>query len=190
MTKILAFSGSSRKASLNQCLVDAASALCRDGGAEVTSVNLGDLDLPLYNGDFEDEHGVPEAAEDLRSTMVQHDGFLISCPEYNGSITPLLKNTIDWVSRAGAGEVSPFRGKTAALVSASPGALGGLRGLVHVRAILGGVGVLVVPTQCAVGSAMDAFDDTGSLAKEPQAKLLGATVHQLLHVTSSLRDAT
>jgi NAD(P)H-dependent FMN reductase len=105
----------------------------------------------------------------LKRLMVEHDGLLIASPEYNSSITAVLKNTIDWVSRRAGDEVPlvAFRGKVATLMSASPGALGGLRALVHVRSILGNIGVIVLPEQIAVAKAHEAFNPDGSL-KDPK----------------------
>ena len=167
--RILAFSGSSRIGSFNQTLVKIAAAGARQAGAEVTVLNLGDYELPLFNEDLE-KAGQPVNAEKLKAIFEEHDGLLISCPEYNSSITPLLKNTIDWVSRPTEGKppLSPYQGKIAGLMSASPGALGGLRGLVHVRAILGNIGVTVIPKQMAISNAGKAFDDEGNLKDEKQ----------------------
>lgn len=131
----------------------------------VTEISLRDFPMPLFDEDWERDQGLPEATLRLKSLFREHAGLLIACPEYNSSITPLLKNTLDWVSRPAPGEspLAAFRGKSAALLSGSPGALGGLRGLVHVRAILGNIGVMVLPDQVAVGMAHDAFDGVGSL---------------------------
>ena len=169
--KILAFSGSARSDSTNKKLANSAAEAARAAGAEVTLIDLRDFPMPLYDGDLETNHGLPEHANRLKSLIRAHDGLLISCPEYNSSITPLLKNTIDWTSRPAPGETGPacLDGKVAAILSASPGALGGLRGLVHVRAILGNMGVLVLPTQVAVGQAYQAFAPDGQL-KDPKQK--------------------
>ncbi len=117
----------------------------------------------------------------LKELFAQHKGLMISCPEYNSSITPLLKNTIDWLSRASEGEapLAAFRGKIAGLLGASPGALGGLRCLVHVRSILGNIGVWVAPTQVAVGKAHAAFADDGSLTDESARKRLAGLINEL-----------
>ena len=123
----------------------------------------------------------------LKALFLAHDGLLFACPEYNSSVTPLWKNTIDWVSRPAPGETSLqcFDGKVAALCSASPGALGGLRGLVHVRAILGNIGVLVLPAQVAVPKANEAFQPDGSL-KDPKQQAsvekLARSLADLLHL--------
>jgi len=163
--RILAFSGSARKESFNQKLVSIAAAGAEEAGASVTLISLADFPMPLFNEDLEAESGLPENAWRLRQLFLQHDGLLISCPEYNSSITPLLKNTIDWVSRPVADEpgLAAYQNKVAALISASPGGLGGLRGLVHVRAILGNIGVLVLPKQIAIGQAHEAFADDKTL---------------------------
>ncbi|MHC4957015.1 MAG: NADPH-dependent FMN reductase [Planctomycetota bacterium] len=161
MPKILALAGSTRSGSFNKRLAALAAERARAAGAEVSLVDLRDFAMPLYDGDLEAEHGVPETANELRALMTSHDGLLLACPEYNGSITAVLKNAIDWVSRPVEGEapMAAFRGKVAGLLAASPGALGGLRGLVHVRAILSGIGMYVVPTQAAVGKAHEALED-------------------------------
>ena len=133
-------------------------------------IDLRDLPLPLFDGDLEDKEGLPENAKRLKALLRAHDGLLISSPEYNSSITGVLKNAIDWASRAETDDEPAlvcFRGKIAALLSASPGALGGLRGLVHLRAILGNIGVIVLPDQVAVSAAHEAFDESGKL-KDPK----------------------
>jgi chromate reductase, NAD(P)H dehydrogenase (quinone) len=164
--RILAFAGSTRAGSFNKKLIRVAADAAREAGSEVTLIDLRDFPLPLFDGDLEDASGLPENAKKLKELMRSHDGFLISSPEYNSSITGVLKNTIDWASRDETDDEPPlvcFRGKVASLMSASPGGLGGLRGLVHLRAILGNIGVIVLPDQVAVGAAHEAFDDDGKL---------------------------
>lgn len=162
--KILAFSGSIRTGSINSQALEHAIAGAREAGAEVTHIDLRDYPLPLMNEDLEASHGVPSAAVQLKTLFKAHDGLLLACPEYNSSITPLLKNTLDWVSRTHAGEsgLVPYQGKWAALVSASTGNLGGIRGLRHVREILTTLQVLVIPQQMAVSQADKALADPGS----------------------------
>jgi len=166
--RILAFSGSARRDSFNQKLVHEAAQGAEQVGAEVTIVNLGDYPLPIMDEDLEREQGTPENAAKLKALFLAHDGLLIAAPEYNSSITPLLKNAIDWVSRPAEGEepLAAYQGKTAALMSASPGGLGGLRGLTHLRSILGNIGVLVLPGQIAISQAHEAFDAAGILKDE------------------------
>ncbi len=188
--RILAFSGSSRKGSFNQMLVGIAAEGAREAGAEVSLISLADYPMPLYNGDLEREQGIPGAAMAFKRQLSQHDGLLIACPEYNGSITPLLKNSIDWASRQ-AGDEAPlacFRGKLIGLMSASPGQLGGLRGLVHVRAILGNLGCLVLPEQVVVGQAGEAFDGHGGLKDEKRAASARALGGELAGMVRRLKS--
>ncbi len=189
LAKILAFSGSAREGSLNQQLVRIAAAEARAAGAEVTELNFRDLPLPLYDQDLEAREGLPDNVLKLKQLMKAHQGFLIACPEYNSSITPLLKNAIDWASRPEPGDpplgLVCFRGKVTALLAASPGGLGGLRGLNHVRDILGNIGVLVLPDQLAVGNAYDAFEN-GKLKNESQQSTVTAIAKRLVEVVSKL----
>jgi chromate reductase, NAD(P)H dehydrogenase (quinone) len=166
--KILALAGSARKDSFNRKLVQVAAEGARSAGADVTVLNLKDYPLPFFDEDLEREEGTPENASKLKQLFLEHDGLLISSPEYNSSIAPLLKNAIDWVSRPAEGEprLAAYQGKVAAIMAASPGALGGLRGLVHVRSILSSIGVIVLPDQVAIPNAYEAFDDTGRLKDE------------------------
>src|SRR5262249_15022647 len=155
--RILAFAGSTRRESFNKKLLQHAAKGAREAGAEVTLLDLKDIPLPLFDQDLEAEHGMPDNGAKLKKLFIDHDGLLIASPEYNSSVTAVLKNALDWVSRPAPGEPSlvAFRGKVAALLSASPGALGGLRGLVHVRSILGNIGVIVLPEQFAVPRAQE-----------------------------------
>ena len=169
--KILAFAGSARQASFNKLVVKIAVEGARAAGAQVTYLDLRDLPMPLFDEDLEAKEGLPENVRKFKQLMMAHQGFLIASPEYNGSITPLLKNAIDWASRPLPGEppfaLSCFRDKVAVLMSASPGGLGGLRGLTHVRTILSGIGVLVLPEQIAIPRAFEAYDAQGRL-KDPK----------------------
>jgi len=165
---ILAFAGSARADSFNKKLVNIAAQGARDAGAGVTVVDLRDYPMPLYDGDLEAREGLPETVVRFKELMMAHQGLLIASPEYNSSITPLLINTIDWASRSGPDEtqLACFDHKVAALMSTSPGAMGGLRGLVHVRSILGNIKVLVLAEQVAVPKAYEAFADAGTLHDE------------------------
>jgi NAD(P)H-dependent FMN reductase len=174
--RILAFAGSARTESYNHRLLLVAADGARAAGAEVTVLNLRDYPLPLFDEDLEREEGTPENATKLKQLFFDNDGLLIASPEYNSSISPLLKNSIDWVSRKADGEapLGAYRGKVAALMAASPGGLGGLRGLVHIRSILSNIGVIVLPDQMAVSRAFEAFDDEGQLKDDKQqAKVRG-----------------
>jgi NAD(P)H-dependent FMN reductase len=187
--KILAFAGSLRKDSYNKKLVKIATAGARTAGAEVTELDLRDYPLPIFDQDLEAAEGLPATARKLKDLFLAHHGLLIASPEYNSSITAVLKNTIDWVSRPVAGEadLAGFVDKVAALMSASPGALGGLRGLVHLRAILGNIHVLVLPDQVAVQRASEAFNTDGSLKDEKQQTRIAGLGSKLAQVIRKLR---
>jgi len=166
MQRILAFAGSSRSGSWNRKLLRIAVSAAGEAGAEVTVIELDHYPMPLMNEDLEARDGMPEAARAFKRLMLEHDGLLIASPEYNGSITPMLKNALDWASRSETSDERPlsaYRGKVAALVSASPGNLGGLRGLLVLRMLLENLGVIVLPRQKAVPEADEAFSEEGEL---------------------------
>jgi chromate reductase, NAD(P)H dehydrogenase (quinone) len=176
--RILAFGGSLRRESYNQKLAAIAAAGARDAGAEVTLIALRDFPLPVFDEDLEAASGKPDAAKKLKALFLEHHGLIIASPEYNSSLSGALKNAIDWVSRGDSDDepaLSALTGKTAVIMAASPGGLGGLRGLVHLRAILGNIGITVLPEQIAIGTAHAAFREAGTLADEKQA----ARVHKL-----------
>ena len=188
--RILAFAGSTRRESFNKKLVQIAAAGAREAGADVTDIDLRDYRLPVFDQDHESEQGKPDHAKALKQMMMHHDAFLISAPEYNSSITGVLKNSIDWVSRPDDGEAAPlvaFRGKVVALMSASPGAVGGLRGLVHLRSILGNLGCIVLPDQVALPKAHEAFNSDGTLVDPRQHQRILDLGRTLASVTSKLR---
>lgn len=183
--KILAFAGSTRTDSFNKKLIRIAVSGASDAGADVTTIDLRDFHMPLYDGDLEQNEGLPQNVQKLKELMLSHQGFLISAPEYNSSITGVLKNTIDWTSRQSENEtpLDCYKGKVAGIMSASPGGLGGLRGLVHVRAILENMGVLVIPEQIAVSAAHEAFDVDNLLKdkkQEEKVKKIGANLTKIL----------
>jgi chromate reductase len=182
--KILAFAGSTRTESWNKKLIKIAVEGARAAGADVTLIDLRDFPMPLYDGDLE-AAGFPDNARKLKLLFLDHSGLLISSPEYNSSISGVLKNSIDWVSRSEPGEapLACYTDKVAALLSASPGALGGLRGLVTLRSILGNIKVLVLPDQVSVMKAHEAFNPDGSLKDAKQAasvQKLGKTLMETL----------
>jgi chromate reductase len=188
--RILAFAGSTRKDSYNKTLVKIAVAGAEAAGAMVTYVDLQDVPMPLYDGDLEDRDGLPANARRFKDLLLSHQGLLIASPEYNSSISGVLKNAIDWASRPVEGEPSLacFKGKVCALMSASPGALGGLRGLVTVRSILGNIGVIVLPDQVAVPKAHEALDENGRLKdarQQASVEALGADVARLLQTLNA-----
>lgn len=152
-------------------------------GAEVTRITLADYPLPIMDQNLEKEHGVPENAMRLGRLFAQHDGLMICSPEYNASIPPLLKNTIDWVSRISKDGDQPFRpyaGLTVGLCSSSDGVFAGMRGLYHLRAVLMNVGVQIVTEQCSVGHASMAFNEDGTLKEERSARMLSAVCRSLI----------
>ena len=164
---ILAFGGSLRQDSFNHKMVAEAAAAAEAAGAEVKVIRLSDYPLPLFDEDVE-KQGTPENVAKLKTLMKAADGFLIASPEYNSSVSAALKNVIDWASRPAEGEkrLEAFAGKAAVLMAASPGGLGGLRGLVTLRSILGNIQMIVLPQQFALPQAHDAFAEDGSL-KDP-----------------------
>ncbi|HET6457779.1 MAG TPA: NAD(P)H-dependent oxidoreductase [Nitrosopumilaceae archaeon] len=183
--KILAFAGSTRTDSYNKKLVKISSTGATDAGADVTIIDLRDFPMPIYDGDLEQKDGIPSNACNLKDIMLAHQGFLISSPEYNSSISAVFKNAIDWTSRQSEGEIplACFKNKVAGIMSASPGMLGGLRGLVHVRSILGNIGVIVMPDQMTLAKAHEAFNEDGTLKdkkQEDQVKKIGANVAKML----------
>jgi len=163
--KILAFAGSVRQESFNRRLLPAAIAGARAAGAEVNHIELADHPLPLFDQDKESREGLPDNARRLKTLMKESRGLLLACPEYNGSITPLLKNTLDWVSRRDGAESGsvPYRDKVVGLVSASAGRWGGMRGLRHVRDTLTVLGCIVLPEQYCLSGADLAFDESGAI---------------------------
>jgi NAD(P)H-dependent FMN reductase len=191
MPKILAFAGSSRKDSLNKKLVKIAALGAESAGATVTFIDLADYPMPLFNQDLESQQGMPEKAHEFKKLLIEHDGFLIASPEYNSAFSPLLKNVIDWASRAESKDEPPlaaYKGKVAAIMATSPGALGGIRGLVFLRMLLSNIGVTVIPDQIAVPHAMKAFADDGSLIDEKQQQAVIDLGEKLSGVATQLRN--
>lgn len=188
LPKILTFAGSLRTESYNKKLARVAAAALTGLGTEVTLIDLRDFQMPVYDGDLEAEEGLPENALRLKELFKANDGFWISSPEYNSSIPGALKNTLDWVSRPAGGEapLEPYTGKVIALSSASPGALGGMRGLVHLRAMLGNIGALVVPTQVSVPRAHEAFTPEGELIDPKVNEAVNRLAQSFVELTSKL----
>lgn len=164
-TKVLAFAGSSRKDSVNKKLVQEAVEFARQAGADVILIDLKDYPMPFYDADFEAKEKMPEKAKQFRSMMIQSDVIMIASPEYNSSLPGQLKNALDWASRSEEGSSSrdAFKDKKFIIMSASPGSLGGARGLIHLRSIIQNIGGVVVSGQIVVPGAYDAFDEQGHL---------------------------
>lgn len=190
--KILALSGSQRAASFNALLVRAAANGAAGEGAEITFLDWRDYAMPLYDPDLERTEGLPEAVLRFKALLKAHQGFLIASPEYNGSLTPLLKNAIDWATRPAAGDppMVCFKHKVIGLLSTSPGVFAGHTGLVHLRAILSRLGSFVLPEQYPVGEAGKLFDEQGEL-RDPKLKAIAESIGaRAATVLRSWPDAT
>lgn len=189
--KLLIFAGSTRLASFNRKLAHAAADLARAAGAEVTHLELADFDIPMYNADLEAQ-GTPADVMKLKQLMYEHPAWIICSPEYNGSYTALLKNTIDWVSSpvkadpAWQDGFKSFSGKVVGMLSASPGALGGLRSQSHLVPLLLNAHCWVAPQAFALGHAGDAFDANGELVNDAHRKNVQAVIDQVLFAAGRL----
>jgi len=165
--RLLFFAGSAREKSFNKRLAKLGAAIAEANGIAATFADLADYPMPIYNGDLEAREGVPENARKLKALMGVHTGIFIASPEYNASFSPLLKNTIDWISHTrdeGEAPMEVFKTRVFALGAASPGGMGGLRGLSQFRLVLElGIGALVLPDQFAVPRALEAFEESGHL---------------------------
>ena len=190
--KLLGLSGSTRTDSLNRRLLRACLHRAEAEGAETTLVDLKALDMPLYDGDLEAASGLPAGARELRNQLIQADGLMIASPEYNGSFSAVLKNAIDWTSRSDSERpddppLVAWRGLTAGLVSATPGGLGGIRGLIQLRTLLSGIGVHVIPTQLGVGSAHEVVTEDGTIEHEDWRNRVGKLVDEVISTTIRLK---
>ncbi len=185
--KIIALAGSLRKNSFNHAVIEHAAELAKQQGAEVEILSLAELDLPMFNEDVEAQ-GVPANVQIFKDKLRSADAILLASPEYNGSITAVLKNAIDWASRTEAGALPAFRNKVVALFAASPGGLGGLRGLNHVRDILSGIGALVLGDQLAVPAIHTLLDENGKISDAGASEKIGGLTSQLVEVTTKLNS--
>ena len=181
--RLLFFAGSTRDGSFNRKLAALAHHIAEANGIEAVLVDLKDYPMPIYNGDLEAKEGPPERARAFRALLGEYQGVFIASPEYNSSVTPLLKNTLDWVTRVRAkGEtgLEVFKTRVFAISGASPGYYGAMRSLLHLRQILEiGTGATVIPQQIAVPRAMDAFETDGSLKDKAQQNLCKSVVEAL-----------
>lgn len=191
--KLLFFAGSAREGSHNKKLARLAAQIAEANGIAATFADLGDYPMPLYDRELEIGNGVPDNARKLRALMEVHGGILVAAPEYNASITPLLKNTLDWISRVrleGEPPLHVFKTRVFAIVSASPGRFGGVRGLLTLRQVLSvGLQALVLPDQLSVPHAADAFDEKGHLKDKAQQELLKGIVGKLARAAKVLHGA-
>jgi NAD(P)H-dependent FMN reductase len=167
--RLLFFAGSTREGSFNRKLAALAHHIASANGLEAVLVDLKDYPMPIYNGDIEKKEGPPERARAFKALLAEYQGVFIASPEYNSSVTPLLKNTLDWVSRVKDDQPDMFRSRVFAISGASPGNYGAMRSLLQLRQILEiGLGATVIPQQIAVPRATDAFEGDGSLKDEAQ----------------------
>lgn len=185
-TKITVISGSSRAQSYNLKLATQLAAITDATNAEVSLINLKDFDLPIYNGDLEDAEGLPGAAKLLKLRLAESTGLIFTCPEYNGFMTPLLINAIDWCTRSedASADLPGFAGKTVLVASASPGAGGGSRAATHLKTMLSGLGSIIFPQSMVVPSAYNAFDDEGKLLDEAMTRRAEQLIEKFVQFTN------
>lgn len=181
--RLLFFAGSARQNSFNKRLARLAAMIAEANSIPSTFVDLADYPMPMYDGDLEAKSGQPENAHKLKNLMMAHTGVFIASPEYNASFSPLLKNTIDWISHIrddGEAPMEVYRTRVFALAAASPGGMGGLRGLSQFRLVLElGIGALVLPDQFALPRAAEAFDEHGHLKNKDQQEQLKKVIQKL-----------
>jgi len=193
MAKILVFAGSARRDSLNKKLARVGAEAVRAAGGEATFVDLDDYPMPVYHGDLEAKEGMPENARKLRALFLAHEGLLVASPENNQSMSSLLKNVIDWLSRdVGDGKgvnsgLAPYRGKVVGIMNATPGPYGGVRHLYHLRQVLSGLQTIVLPNQVQLAHADQAFDERGALRDERWARALDTLAKALVETTDKLK---
>lgn len=189
--QLLVFAGSTRQHSFNRRLAQATATLAREAGAQVTLLELSDFDIPMYNADLEAQ-GTPADVLRLKQILWEHPAWIICAPEYNGSYTALLKNTIDWASSPVKSHpdwqdgIRSFRGKVVGMLSASPGALGGLRSQSHLAPLLINLECWLAPQAFALGNAGSAFDDGGALVQQEHRNRVRAVVDQVLWAAGRL----
>jgi chromate reductase, NAD(P)H dehydrogenase (quinone) len=183
--KLLVFAGSTRQNSWNRKLAHVVAAMARTSGAEATHIELGDFDVPMYNADLE-ARGTPPDVMKLKQLTYEHPAWIVCTPEYNASYPALLKNTLDWISSPVKGDpvwnddFRSSRGKVVGVLSASPGALGGLRSQSHLVPLLLNLHCWVAPTNFALGRAADAFDAQGELVADAAKKKVQAVIDEVL----------
>jgi NAD(P)H-dependent FMN reductase len=188
-TRILVFAGSIRSSALSAKLAAVAAKEIARLDTEVTTISLADYPLPIFDGDFEDGKGGPENATRLAKLIVAHQGAFIATPEYNHSLPPLLKNTLDWISRIKHTGTMPYRHKVYAMGATSDGRFGGARAIIELRKVLAtSLGGIVLPSRIEVPMAQDAFDESGELIQEINAKMLKVVCRQLVDFAGRLAD--
>ena len=186
--KILAFAGSTRKNSFNKRLAKVALHAAEKMGAKTTFIDLLDYDMPLYSDDLLKKHGMPDSVIAFKEMLKSHNGFFIASPEYNGSLTGTLKNAIDWATIKSEGEdrMACWNGKIAGLLSASPGGLGGIRGLHNLRTILAGIGTFVLPNHLAVGNSTTNLQNDTHITDEKLQQQVDTLATEIVRVVRGL----
>jgi len=180
--KILVFAGSARSQSLTKKVARATTEIAIAAGAETTFIDLADYPAPIYNGDDEANNGMPEHMQRFKKQLIEHDAFIVVCPEYNGHVPPLLVNTFSWASRSSGDDrpASAFHGKTATIMAASPGRRGGIRVIPRLRDMLAELGVMVVPGFVTIAQASTAFDDSDCFNDTKTEEGIRAQIQKLL----------
>lgn len=189
--KLLFFVGSARKDSVNKMLARNAYEIAKKAGADATFIDLKDFPLPIYDGDLEEKEGLPKKVIELKKIIAAHDGIFIASPEYNGSISPLLKNTLDWVSRSVPNNKAlsdVYEKKIIALGAASPGQGGGQRGLVVTRMLIENLGAIAIPQQVTIKKAYQQFDKGGNLTNNEDSETLKDVVTNLIRLTTDIKN--
>lgn len=187
--KILILAGSIRTGAYSQKTADAFASELVNHECEITRITLADYELPIILETPKSDREIPANAVKLARQFDAHDAIVIVTPEYNGSIPPLLKNAIDWISSSSVEankDLKPFRGKICAIASSSPGMMGGISALGHLREVLVRLGMLVISEQLAVGSAARAFDEKGRLKEERTAAILANACKSLVEKATLL----
>jgi chromate reductase, NAD(P)H dehydrogenase (quinone) len=193
--KVLVFAGSTRQNSYNRKLARVTAAMARASGAEVTHIELADFEVPMYNADLEAQ-GTPPDVMKLKQIMYEHPAWIICTPEYNASYPALLKNTLDWISSPVKSDpvwnddFRSSRGKVVGVLSASPGALGGLRSQSHLVPLLFNLHCWICPRTFALARAGDAFNPQDELIHEQQQKGVQAVIDQVLWAAQRLQLAS
>ncbi|MBH80730.1 MAG: FMN reductase [Gammaproteobacteria bacterium] len=191
MAKLLVFSGSSRRESVHTRLAVLLASVAEQEGAQTTLIRLEDFDIPIYNGDLEEEHGLPGDIKRLKALLSENTGLIITCPEYNGFMTPLLINTINWCTRSeeATPDLSGFADKAVLVASGSPSSLGGIRANTHLKTMLSGIGAIVFPQSLTVPATHQAFDSHGGLAQASMGERIERTLQNFIAFTDRFHSA-
>lgn len=190
--QLLFLAGSTRQSSVNKMLAANAFEIAKQMNARVKLIDLKDYPLPIYDGDLELSQGMPQQAVMLKQIFSQHDGVFIASPEYNSSLSPLLKNTLDWISRSSQANEPPnlvYQNKVVALGCATPGILGGFKGLSSLQMLLGNIGVMVLPKQISIAGAYDKFNQDGLLIDAKNYQELTNLVIDFIRITTAIKTS-